>query len=108
MGTQRINFVGEWDEESRTIAIEQLLEPGFSPEDLAHGVVLLDGVFRFVRDPLIDDLFYGDALNLNAAWRAFGNDPDLSRLRALYRRLGYSICGYRDVFWHRLFEDEDD
>ena len=72
-----------------------------------HPVVTINDIVRFKADPVISRL-QRCGLDLNELWKI----TDLSRrenrlsLRKFYRNMGYSLCGYIDVFGEQLDEEE--
>lgn len=65
------------------------------------------GTIRWESDPLICMLFDSEALDLNTLFAngANKNDP---LVRDLYRRLGYSLSGYWEVFYWDVNHEEWD
>ena len=68
-------------------------------EGLNHKIVLDGEVFRWEKDPTIDMLYDLGMIDLNKLFSVMGrrgkNDP---RVRDLYRRMGYSVYGYWEIF----------
>lgn len=66
-----------------------------------HVIVRDDnGVLRWKEDPFINRLV--DACNLNniiAGFNVMGINKNQEVYRELYRRLGYSLCGYWEIFY---------
>lgn len=72
-------------------------QPG--PDVLINGVryatVIIDGVQRFPTNRAVRWLI-NKYEPLNELWRTYGPVDD--DLRELYRLIGYSVCGYGDIF----------
>jgi len=69
------------------------------------------GVYRWESDPLIDKFVTLDLINLNdlipKMW-VKGMDKNSEEYRELYRKIGYSLSGYWEVFyWECNNEDAD-
>lgn len=63
-----------------------------------HPLVIDDGVLRFKSNPVIR-IIVDRWVNLNDLWRDIPKTPEfVLGLRSLYRDLGYSLCGYLDMF----------
>ena len=63
----------------------------------------VDGVVRFRRKPLARWL--ADNVNLNQMWVAFHEGAfDVAALMQFYQDMGYSICGFCEVFGGQIDE----
>lgn len=104
-----IFFIGQWDDATKDIARE-FLQP-YSPAERAHGLVFVDGVIRFARDPMLEHIWKvnRDLLD-NLAISQLRAPSALSGLwyRRFYRGLGYSLCGYAECFERDFLPDDDE
>jgi hypothetical protein len=103
-------FIGKWDDAAKDNARETLMR--YSPAERAHGLVFVDGVFRFARDPMVCRIFEVNPGVLDKLAVAQHVAPCASsRLwhRRFYRGLGYSLQGYADIFGSEfLYDDEEE
>ena len=76
-------------------------------DDLDYPIVRdEDGCLRWMRDPLVETLQSVRVLNLNSP-TLFG--PQYLHIRrAVYKRLGFSLSGYRDAFVTASDESSED
>lgn len=74
----------------------------------SHPVEMVEGVARFVADPVISLIHSTGRIDLNSLWLSVDLDDQRMRksLRRFYRDLGYSLCGYLEVFGEMLTEEE--
>ena len=85
--------------------LEQVRDCG--PDAQAHDVILdQQGILRFKADPFTRKLC--NLVNLNDLWAGLDltNQAERLSLRKFYRDIGYSICGYLDIFGEQLDEEE--
>lgn len=70
-----------------------------------------DDVLRWEADPLIEKLVTLDLISLNdlipKMW-AKGMDKNSEEYRELYRKIGYSLSGYWEVFYWDANNDDAD
>lgn len=69
------------------------------------GTVVEDGVRRYKRNWAVslmaDAAMHGRKFDLNDLWRIYAhtkNPERLQQLKDFYKMLGYSVCGFHDVF----------
>jgi len=64
------------------------------------------GQLYFRSDPV--SLQLRNLINLNHLWIGLNTEDSQTRLslRRFYREIGYSLCGYLDIFGQMLDEDE--
>lgn len=65
-----------------------------------HEVVEINGIIRWKEDPFVRR--FVDACNLNDIIEGLhfnGNDKNSEMYRELYRRMGYSLSGYWELFY---------
>lgn len=86
-----IKFYGEIPENKRQDVLAQMFcNSAFTPADCAHGVILINGVPRFLRCELTRKLATPDADYLLRG--------DFYSQRLYYRNLGYSLDDYQQLF----------
>lgn len=62
-----------------------------------------NGVQRYRKDPVISWII--DQINLNDLWVHFAHDSkNWATLMDLYRKMGYSVGGFDEIWGHRLLE----
>lgn len=74
-----------------------------------HPIVLEDNVLRWQRSPMMRWL--SDNVDINAMWLAYHHSAfPLEDFTRFYRDMGYSLCGFIDIFGDELglYEDEDE
>lgn len=78
------------------------------PDAADHPLVLDGKILRFRGNAVIVYLFRAGKLDLNQICLAMGNNEDTQHnrhnMREFYRLLGYSLCGYLDIFGDQLAE----
>lgn len=90
------------------IETDSLYKEIFKRENPDHPIIKDNyGVLRWKKDPMVEMLFEYKALDLNALFinGASKNDP---RVRELYRKMGYSLFGYWEVFHWEMNNPEAD
>lgn len=104
-----IFFIGQWDDDAKSHAREILLH--YSPAERAHGLVLVNDVIRFARDPMLDYIFDVDPgilSKLAIAQHLAPTAPGRLWFRRFYRGLGYSLLGYLDIFGNDLMSEDEE
>lgn len=74
-----------------------------------HPLVLDGKVLRFKANPIVRLIVDMQWVDLNQLSRMVGNmdSPEIRLgIRAFYRDMGYSLCGYLDIFGEILTEEE--
>jgi hypothetical protein len=70
-----------------------------SREGLNHNIIKDEhGTLRWEPDPVINMLYEAGMIKLNPLADHIPNFKNDPRIRDLYRRMGYSVCGYWEVF----------
>lgn len=72
-----------------------------------HEIVKVNGVLRWKQDDFVSR--FTDACNLNdivAGLHSNGNGMNSEIYRELYRKMGYSLSGYWEVFYWDMNNDE--
>jgi hypothetical protein len=80
------------------------------PVELVGGV---DGrrVLRWKRNIIVDRLFTLNMVDLNRLWKTVNgnNKQEVDDMATFYRMMGYSLCGFIEVFGEllHLYKDEE-
>lgn len=84
---EHIKFIGDWTERDRQKAyLKMFCSDAFDSADRAHGVILINGVPRFIRDDLTRAL----ANNIHT--------QETYLAKKFYRNYGYSLDEYEQIF----------
>jgi hypothetical protein len=93
------------DREAR--AKELLAQCG--PDAADHPIVWDGEIVRFKADPVIKWCALKVSLNALALYAERADSPEMRlAVRRFYRNMGYSLCGYLDIFGDQLDAEENE